>query len=134
MRGPKKPSWGAFKPPKRTGKLAPIKDEWPKNFMMTDVNRGLALTALERGVCLAFDYHGCHRIVGVFTVGLTQANRPAMSAWQVDGQSNEISIPGWGTFCFDECFNVALSDRPAPPAPADYRKGAKNFSRIDREF
>ena len=57
-----------------------------------------------------------------------------MSAWQIDGQSNSHPVPGWGLFCFDECFNVALSDFPSPPPPSDYSKGAKQFKRIIAEF
>lgn len=134
MRGTKRPTPFGGKPLRGFGKPKPIKQEWPKNVMEADANRGLAIAALGRRVCLTLNYHGCHRVIGVFTVGLTQANRPAMSAWQVDGQSNEMTVPGWGMFCFDECFDVALSDHPMPAAPADYCKGAKQFIRIDAEF
>lgn len=57
-----------------------------------------------------------------------------MSAWQIDGQSNSYTIPDWGLFCFDECFDVALSDLPMPAPPPDYRKRAKQFSFIDADF
>lgn len=111
----------------------PEKPEWSKNTREAASNHDLAVQALRSGVCLVFRYHNCDRVVGVFTVGTTRAGRPAMSAWQVDGQSNEIAIPDWGTFCFDECFNVALSDRPMPSPPSTYRRGAKQFGRIDVE-
>jgi hypothetical protein len=94
----------------------------------------LAIRAVREGVCLNFRYHDCRRVVGVFTVGITHADRPAMSAWQIDGQSDSKTIPDWSTFCFDECFDVALSDRPAPATAPDYRKGAKQFKRIDAEI
>jgi hypothetical protein len=130
----RKPTFGGWKPPKNPFKaFKPIKPEWPKNRLPNGLP-DLAIRALREGRCLAFQYHGCFRVVGVFTVGLTQANRPAMSAWQVDGQANDIAIPGWGIFCFDECFDVALSDHPTPPAPSDYRKGAKQFRVIHAEF
>lgn len=127
----RKPS--AFKPVKFKAPKA-AKPEWAKNPFEASGNHDLAIEAMRRGVCLAFRYHDSHRVVGVFTVGLTKAGRPAMSAWQVDGQSNELTLPDWGTFCFDECFNVSLSDRPSPPPPANYSKGAKQFIRIDAEF
>jgi hypothetical protein len=108
--------------------------EWPKNTFEASSNRVLAIKGLDEGVCLTFIHHNCRRVVGVFTIGVSEAGRPTMSAWQVDGESNGRTIPSWGNFCFDECFDVVLSDRPMPPAPADYRKGAKNFKSIEREF
>ncbi len=65
---------------------------------------------------------------------LTLADRPAMSAFQVDGKSNTPPIPDWRLFCFDECFNVALSDLPSSGPRPEYKKGAKQFHRIDAEL
>ncbi|MFC3309566.1 hypothetical protein [Blastomonas aquatica] len=118
----------------RLTKAKPIERVWPKNPLAAAKSRQDALLALAQRRCLTFTYHGCYRVVGVFTVGLTQAGRPAMSAWQIDGQSNSGTVPKWGLFCFDECFDVALSDLPMPTQPADYSKGAKQFRIIDAEF
>jgi len=96
-------------------------------------NRSLAIEALEKAVCLKLDYHGRPRIAEVHTVGATTKGRPAMSVYQVDGQANAATIPDWQLFCFDECFNVALSDRPSLAPRAQYEKGSKQFGRIDRE-
>lgn len=117
--------------PKASKKIEP---EWPKNNFGAAQSRTLAIEALRNTVCLAFDYHGCHRIVEVHTVGTSLKDRPSMSVFQVDGQCNDTTIPGWAFFCFDECFNVALTDRPAFPPRPDYSKGAKQFRRIDAEF
>jgi len=35
--------------------------------------------------------------------------------------------------CFDECFNMGLSDLPSTAPRPDYRKGHKLFQRIDAE-
>jgi hypothetical protein len=104
---------------------------WPKNQFEAARNRELALEALRRS--LSFDYHDCRRIGEVHTVGTSLKDRPSMSVYQVDGQCNDTTIPGWAYFCFDECFNVSLTDRPAFPPRPDYSKGAKNFRRIDAE-
>ena len=56
-----------------------------------------------------------------------------MSVFQVDGQTNHPPIPGWRLFCFDECFDVALSNLPSTAPRPDYKKGAKQFIRIDAE-
>jgi hypothetical protein len=106
----------------------------PKNVAEATSNQELALQALARGVCLSLRYDGLPRIVEVHTVGITQANRPAMSAFQVDGQSDSGPIPDWRLFCFDECFEVALTDLPARPPRPEYKKGAKQFVRIIAEF
>lgn len=57
-----------------------------------------------------------------------------MSVWQIDGESNTPPIPDWRLFCFDECFNVALSDIPSKAPRPEYKKGAKQFRSIDREI
>lgn len=132
MKRPTNP-WGMSKMPKPK-KATAFKQEWRKNLYEAGANKAKALDALRGKACLTFTYHNLPRIVGVFTVGLTQTGRPAMSAWQIDGQSESNTIPDWGLFCFDECFDVALSDRPMPPTPPDYRKGAKQFKFIDAEF
>lgn len=112
----------------------PVKPEHPKNPLQAANNRTLAITALQRGVCLSLRYHGYPRVVDVHTVGITQADRPAMSAFQIEGQSESQPVRQWRLLCFDECFDVALSDRKSTAPHPDYKKGAKQFKRIDAEF
>ncbi|MBS0255816.1 MAG: hypothetical protein JSS36_11575 [Proteobacteria bacterium] len=56
-----------------------------------------------------------------------------MSVYQVDGQSNSPPIPDWRLFCFDECFDVRLTNVPSAAPRPQYKKGAKQFKRIDAE-
>jgi len=56
-----------------------------------------------------------------------------MSAYQVDGQSKTPPIPDWRLFCFDECFDVGLTNIPSTAPRPDFKKGAKQFRRIDGE-
>jgi hypothetical protein len=109
----------------------PAKPDWPKNSFGAAQNRLLAIEALQTGRCLTLTYHDCYRVAEVHTVGLTHTRRPAMSVYQVDGQANEATIPDWQFFCFDECFNVALSDLPSGAPRPKYAKGAKQFLTID---
>lgn len=111
-----------------------IKPNRPKNHAQAANNRLLAIKALGSGKCLTLTYDGKHRVVEVHTVGTTTAFRPAMSVWQIDGESNTPPIPDWRLFCFDECFNVALSDIPSKAPRPEYKKGAKQFRIIDREI
>lgn len=105
----------------------------PKNTFGTRANREIALEALRRGVVLRLDYDGLPRFVEVHTVGDTRAGRPAMSVYQVDGQSHEYPPVGWRLMCFDECFNVGLTGiRSSAPHP-EYSKRSRQFSRIDAE-
>ena len=105
------------------------KREWPKN-PFGHGQQSIAIEALRKGVCVTLTYHDCYRVAEVHTVGNTRAGRPAMSVYQVDGQANESTIPDWQLFCFDECFNVALSDIPSRAPRPDYKKGAKQFLTI----
>jgi hypothetical protein len=130
-----------FKPPKVKNPFAPIKATKPKAFKIEPkknpyeaaANKQKALSALATGRRLALTYLDCHRVVDVYTVGTSTAGRPAMSIYQVDGQSNTPPIPDWRFFCFDECFNVAATDIPASATRSDYKKGAKQFKFIDAE-
>lgn len=106
----------------------------PKNFVQAGHDKHLAISALETGVSLSLTYDGLHRMVEVHAVGVTTAGRPAMSAYQVDGQSNTPPIPDWRLFCFDECFDVALTTIKSNAPRAGYKKGAKSFRKIDAEI
>ena len=117
----------AAKPPK------PSHLDKPKNYGQAASNQALALQALAERRCLTFQYDGLPRVAEVHTVGFTTADRPAMNVWQVDGQSEDGPIPDWRTFCFDECFNVGLSDLPSAAPRPDFKKGAKQFRRIIAE-
>lgn len=110
-----------------------IKPHKPKNLAQAAYNRLKAIEAIDRRVCLSCTYDGCDRVVEVHTVGTTTTFRPTMSVWQVDGQSNTPPIPDWRLFCFDECFNVALTDIPSRAPRPEYKKGAKQFRSIERE-
>lgn len=122
----KKSTWGGS----FSQKIKPYK---PKNLAQAATNRALAIKALDGAVCLSMTYDGLKRVVEVHTVGTTTAFRPAASVWQVDGQSNTPPIPDWRLFCFDECFDVALTDIPSKAPRPEYKKGAKQFRKIDRE-
>jgi len=74
------------------------------------------------------------RVVEVHTIGITTAGRPAMSVWQVDGQNNTPPIPDWRFFCFDKCWDVAVSNLPSLAPRPQYKKGAKQFRRIIAEL
>lgn len=112
----------------------PIKPFAQKNPFEAAQNRALAIQALQGEVCLMLTYDRLLRLVEVHTIGPTKTGRPAMSTFQVDGQSKTPPIPHWGLFCFDECFDVALSNLPSAAPRPDYKKGAKQFSRIDFEL
>ena len=129
MRKPVFGSWGGK--PKAPPKVA---IEKPKNLYGAEANRKIAREALAMGVCLRLTYDQLPRVVEVHTIGVSRADRPAMSVFQIDGQSNSDPIRDWRLMCFDECFNVALSDLPSAAPRPNYRKGAKQFKRIDAEF
>lgn len=140
----KRPTFGSIKPykaPKIKNPFAPIRAPKPKTFKIEPkknsfeaaANKQKALNALTTGRRLTLTYLDCYRVVDVYTVGTSAADRPAMSVFQVDGQSNTPPIPDWRFFCLDECFDVAVSDIPASAAHPDYKKGAKQFKFIDAE-
>ena len=94
----------------------------------------MAIDALRTGRCLAFRYDGLPRVVEVHTVGVTHAKRPAMTTFQIGGQSESTAIPDWKTFCFDECFGVTITDsKSAAPRPG-YKPGNKRFATIDAQL
>lgn len=136
----KRPTFGTFKPIRRIKPkspfvaVKPIKLDALKNLFEADANKAKAIEALRGGKYLTFTYEGLLRVAHVHTVGTSTADRPAMSVRQVDGQTNSPPLPRWGLFCFDECFNVALSNIPAPAPHPEYKKGAKQFKFIDAEL
>jgi hypothetical protein len=105
-----------------------------KNTFGAARNHELAVQALRTGVCLSVCYRSRDRIVEVHTIGTTAGGRPVASVYQVDGHSNHTTIPGWALLYLDECFNVALADRPTCAPRPDYRRGAKHFQVIDVEI
>jgi hypothetical protein len=111
-----------------------IKTNKPKNVAEAANNRLMAIEAIDRGMCLSLTYEGLPRVVEVHTVGTTTAFRPAMSAWQVDGESNTPPIPAWRLFSFDECFNITLTSTPSEGPRTGFRNRAKQFRKIDREI
>jgi hypothetical protein len=139
MKRPSNP-WGIKKPrkpskPKPFGSAPkPIKPNAKKNPLEASGNKTKAIEALKSGRRLSLVYDDCFRLVDVHTVGTTTAGRPAMSVFQVDGQTNTPPIPDWRLFCFDECFNVTVTDVPSTAPHPDYKKGAKQFKFIDAEF
>lgn len=114
-------------------KTESIKIEKPKNYVGATSNKARAIEAIRNGTCLSLTYDDLPRIVEVHTIGLTRIERPAMSVFQVDGQSNDGPELGWRLMCFDECFNVSLSDRPSAAPRADHCRGAQTFKWIDLE-
>lgn len=110
-----------------------IKPYKPKNIAQAAQNKALAIEALDKGICISLTYEGLPRIAEVHTVGTTTAFKPAMNAFQVDGESSAPPVLGWRVFLFDECFDVALTDTPSTAPRADYKKGAKQFRKVDRE-
>lgn len=126
--GGRGPSWPFERPAKQP------KREKPKNTLAAASNRTAAVDALRKGICLTLTYDDLPRMVEVHTVGISKAERPAMSCYQVGGQSNEGQPLGWRMMCFDECFNVQLSNYPSNAPRPGYRKGAKTFARIEAEI
>lgn len=125
---------GGYRPIKTGHPKVPYKVQRTKNVGGAEGNRALALSAIRQGVCIHLLYDGCERVAEVHTVGVTTAGRPAMSVYQVDGQSNTPPIPDWRLFCFDECFDVRLTNIPSAAPRPEYKKGAKQFKRIDAEI
>jgi hypothetical protein len=119
--------------PRGGGFAHKVKPNKPKNLAQAGDNHRKAIEAINQQVCLSCTYDGLFRVVEVHTVGTTTARRPAMSVWQVDGQSNSTPVTGWRLFCFDECFNVALTDIPSKPSRPEYKKRAEQFRVVDRE-
>lgn len=97
-------------------------------------NQSLAVTALGAAVCLRLEHGGLPRLVEVHTVGMTPAGRAAMSAYEVGGRTRAGDLPGWRLFCFDECFDLALTDTPSAAPRPGYRKRAEPFSQIITEL
>lgn len=104
-----------------------------KNPFEAEQNRSKAIAAIDAGKCVSLVYLDFNRVAEVHTVGTTTAGRPAMSVWQVEGDSKDSPVPGWHLFCFDECFDVAVHDLPSLAPRPDYKKRSKQFRRIDRE-
>jgi hypothetical protein len=118
----------------RAGEVAhKIKNYKPKNLAQATQNKALAISAIEKGVCLSLTYEGLPRVVEVHTVGTTTAFKSAMNAWQVDGESSMPPVSEWRVFLFDECFDVALTDIKSDAPRPDYKKGARQFRKIDKQ-
>jgi hypothetical protein len=118
----------------RAGEVAgKVKSYKPKNLAQATQNKALAISAIEKGVCLSLTYEGLPRVVEVHTVGTTTNFKPAMNAYQVDGESGMPPVTEWRMFLFDECFDVALSETESTAPRADFKKGAKLFRKIDKQ-
>lgn len=129
-----KSTFGNWKPPKpQKIPKAPVPPRATNPFEAAS-NRQKAIEDLRSGVCLRLTYEDLPRVVEVHTVGTSLKDRPSMSVFQVGGQSHENTGKPWRTMCFDECFHVSLSELPSSAPRPDYRKGAKNFRRIDAEL
>lgn len=111
-----------------------VKPEKPKNLLGAAGNRDMALRAGKAKVCLSLTYDGLPRVVEIQVVGTTLKNRPAMRVYQVDGQSHSTPAVDWRLFCFDECFNVSVTQRQASPPRSDKNNRDKGFKRIDWSY
>lgn len=107
------------------------KSEKRKNTWEACANREKAIQAGRSHVCLSLTYDGLPRIVEIQVVGTTLKDRPAMRVYQVDGQSNSSTTADWRLFCFDECFDVSLTQRQATGPRSDQNDRDKGFERID---
>lgn len=110
-----------------------VKSYKPKNLAQAAQNKAIAISAIEKGVCLSLTYEGLARVVEVHAVGTTTAFKPAMSAYQVDGENGLPPVQDWRLFLFDECFDVALSDVKSEAPRPDHKKGARQFRNIDKQ-
>jgi len=102
----------------------------PKNVFEAARNRTLAIEAGQKRLCLSLEYNGTRRIVEVQVVGTTRKDRPAMRIYQSDPQSNAPAA-NFRLLCFDECFQVALTDRQAAPPRSDKNNRDEGFNRIE---
>lgn len=125
----RKPTFGGYKPPKPV-RVLKYKPEPPKNLAQAGHNQEKGIAALRGKLCLSLRYHDLPRTVEVHTVGITTNDRPAMRVWQVSGQSESGSPERFRTMCFDECFDVSLTDLPSAAPRPDYKKGDKAFKII----
>jgi hypothetical protein len=123
--------WKPRKPPNPFKAPKQPKPEKPKNLWGAAGNREKALQAGRARVCLSLRYDGLPRMVEIQVVGTTLKDRPAMRVYQVDGQSNSTPTVDWRLFCFDECFDVSVTQRQAAPPRSDKNNRDKGFKRID---
>jgi hypothetical protein len=92
------------------------------------MSHSTALEALQSGRCLELRYDGFNRLVEVHAVGVSTADNPCMSVYQVEGGSVSGERMGFKTMTFDKAFTAYVSDTPsAAPRPGFVRnaKGMK---------
>lgn len=65
-------------------------------------------TAIQHKNLLEFTYKNLTRIVEPHTLGVNLKDNEVLSAYQVDGESDSIEIPGWGLFSITKISNVKI--------------------------
>lgn len=67
-------------------------------------------TAIQHKNLLEFTYKNLTRIVEPHTLGVNLKDNEVLSAYQVDGESDSIQIPGWGLFAISKISNLNILD------------------------
>jgi len=67
-------------------------------------------TAIQNKNLLQFTYKNLTRIVEPHTLGVNLKDNEVLSAYQVDGESDSIQIPGWGLFTISKVSNLKILD------------------------
>lgn len=93
-------------------------------------------TAIKHKNLLEFTYKGLTRIVEPHTLGVNLKDNEILSAFQIDGESDTIEIPGWGLFSITKISDLKILDENfAEPRFAEgFKRNSDRMKKIISEL
>lgn len=99
----------------------------------TTATADLVREALRGRRVVTFNYKGRARTVEPHALGKANDDRPALLAWQTEGDSNTEPPPGWRVFVLAEIADLKATDKTFAGPRADYRSKGGGLKSIEAE-
>jgi predicted DNA-binding transcriptional regulator YafY len=91
---------------------------------------GIIKTAIENRQLLSFEYKNKNRIVEPYTFGESSSGKDTLSAFQIDGGSDESANMVWRQFSIRQIKNLELIDTKFENIRDDYHPDNANMNLI----
>ncbi|WP_294324487.1 hypothetical protein [uncultured Chryseobacterium sp.] len=92
------------------------------------------INAIENRNLLEFSYDGHHRVVEPHTFGVSTKGNDSLSAYQVEGTSDQGIVPDWKLFTVTKIMGLKKSDKTFSGTRPGYTKGDSRMSKIYAEL
>ena len=94
----------------------------------------IIIEAIENRKLLEFIYKDHHRVVEPYTFGVSSKGNDNLSAFQIDGTSENIVVPDWGLFTIDKIVDLKILNQTFEGTRPKYTKGDSRMIEIYKEL